>query len=123
MAILLSDSSISNILEKIIRPAIEEQLYKKTLLFAAMQKNAGITNMSNNSFYIPIRTGRHSGVVAITEGNNLQNGKPTILQAQVSAKWETGTFQISKQTLAVKDSGAVVNILKEYGRLLERDIR
>lgn len=135
MSISLSDASA--VLEKIIQPAVYEQLCKKALIWRmfggtvedemgrvtdTVKKNSSITQMHNDSFYIPVRLTRHSGVITITEGNSLVSGKPTLAQAQVYAKWHTGTFNITKQTLAVKDTGSAVNIFKEYGKLLARDM-
>lgn len=140
-AITLSD--LSDILEKIIRPAVEDQLYAKTILWNmfggyqadgqskkdSMPKlNAGVlkTSLDNDAFYIPILTAHSSGAVAIAEGGSLVTGKPTTNQAKVSARYQTGTFQINKQTLSVKDAGVAVRqldfFMKENAKAMVIDL-
>lgn len=126
-SITLSD--LTNILEKVIRPAVEDQLYYKTILWNMVggynselgtgeRKNMGVlkTSMDNQTFYIPILTAHSSGAVAIAEGGTLNPGKPTLDQASIPARYETGTFQIDKQTLAIKDAGVAVRQLDFYVR-------
>jgi hypothetical protein len=122
-------SDLNEILEKVIRPAVEDQLYYKTILWNMVggynselgtgeKKNMGVlkTSMDNQTFYIPILTAHSSGAVAIAEGGSLIAGKPTLDQAAIPARYETGTFQIDKQTLAVKDAGVAVRQLDFYVR-------
>lgn len=126
-SITLSD--LTNILEKVIRPAVEDQLYYKTILWNMIggynselgtgeKKNMGVlkTSLDNQTFYIPILTAHSSGAVAIAEGGTLLAGKPTLDQASIPARYETGTFQIDKQTLSVKDAGVAVRQLDFYVR-------
>lgn len=120
MAIQFSD--ISAILEKVIRPALEDQVTSEATLWQIARKNFGITQWVNQTFYIPIRTSRFPGVYALPEGAALIQGKPTLTQAYATAITETGSFTITEQVLSVKDRGSVVPILTTYSQALSRDI-
>jgi len=121
MAITISD--ISNILQKIIAPRIEEQLPTETIWYDMLSRNSGVTPMANNTFYITLRTARHSGIAAVTEGAKLTSGKPSWSQANVPAKYVFGTFDISDQAIesAKGDPGALANILVEQSAALRTD--
>uniref|UniRef100_A0A7V3JAF7 Phage major capsid protein n=1 Tax=candidate division CPR3 bacterium TaxID=2268181 RepID=A0A7V3JAF7_UNCC3 len=121
MAITISD--ISNILQKIIAPRIEEQLPTETIWYDMLSRNSGVTPMANNTFYITLRTARHSGITAVTEGAKLASGKPSWSQANVPAKYVFGTFDISDQAIesAKGDPGALANILVEQSAALRTD--
>ena len=116
-------SNISNILKKVIAPAIEDVLPKKTIFYDMLQKNRGVTPMGNNTFYITMRTGRHSGIAAIAEGATLPSGKPAYSQASVSAKYVFGTFDITDQVLesAKNNVGALVNYMTQQTQDLKDD--
>lgn len=116
-------TNISNILKKVIAPAIEDVLPKKTIFYDMLQKNRGVTPMGNNTFYITLRTGRHSGIAAIAEGATLPSGKPAYSQANVSAKYVFGTFDITDQVLesAKSNVGALVNYMTQQTQDLKDD--
>lgn len=120
-------SDVSNILEKIIRPAVEDQLYARVILWNMFggydpgtgdlkNKNMGVlkTDMDNQTFYVPILQAHSAGAVTIAEGGTLRAGKPLLDQAAISARYSTGTFQITKQTLAIRDAGIAVRQLDFY---------
>ncbi len=56
MAILLSN--VSNALQKVIMPYIQDNFNKNTLLLDKLKRNDGVTAMNDN-FYAPVRTSRH----------------------------------------------------------------
>lgn len=116
-------SNVSNVLQKIIAPAIEQVLPMKTIWYDMLQKNKGVTSMANNTFYVTIRSGRHSGIAAIAEGATLPSGKPKYDQANVSAKWLFGTFDITDQVLESAKSapGSLVNYLTQQTSDLKDD--
>lgn len=119
----ISISDVSNILQKIIAPRIEELLPQETIWYDMLTKNAGVSSMANNSFYVTLRTGRHSGIAAVTEGAKLASGKQKYSQTQVTAKYVFGTFDISDQTLeaAKGQPGSLANSLTETSSRLRED--
>jgi hypothetical protein len=121
MAILLSN--VSNALQKVIMPYIQDNFPKQTILLDQMKRNSGVTFM-NDHFYAPVRTSRHGGVTNLAnDGNSLVSGKSSIGQASVDVKILTGTFDISKLTLdATKTAkGAVENQLTFQATSLASD--
>lgn len=119
---MIKISDISAVLEKIIRPAVEDQFTQKALLWQIARKNFGITSWNNLDFYIPIRTTRMPGVYALPEDADLIEGRPTYTQAQVTAKLMTGSVKFTKHVLAVKSAGAVVPILSHSFEALTNDL-
>lgn len=121
MTILLSD--VSNALQKVIMPFIQDNFDKSTLLLDQLKRSKG-TNFINNTFYASVRSGRHGGITNLADdGNSLVSGSSSIGQASVAVKILTGTFDISKLTLdATKTTkGAVENQLTFQARTLASD--
>jgi len=121
MAVLLSN--VTNTLQKVIMPFIQDNFNKQTILLDQVKKNKGVTFM-NNYFYAPIRTSRHGGITNLADdGNTLVSGSSSTGQASVAVKILTGTFDISKLTMdATKtDKGAVANALTFQASTLASD--
>lgn len=121
MAILLSN--VSNALQKVIMPYIQDNFNKYTILLDQLKRNKGVTFM-NDYFYAPVRTSRHGGVTNLaTDGSTLLSGSASLGQAYVGVKIITGTFDISKLVLdATKTAkGAVENQLTFQARTLMND--
>jgi len=121
MAIILSD--VSNALQKVIMPFIQDNFPKQTILLDKVKRNKGVTFMNDN-FYAPLRTGRHGGIVALADDDNkLVTGKSSIGQASVPVRILTGTFDISKLAIdATKTAkGAVENQLTFQASSLASD--
>ena len=121
MAILLSN--VSNALQKVIMPYIQDNFNKQTILLDQVKRNKGVTFM-NDYFYAPIRSSRHSGIVNLAnDGNSLSSGASSIGQAYVGVKILTGAFDISKLTMdATKTAkGAVENQLTFQASTLASD--
>lgn len=121
MAVLLSD--VTNTLQKVIMPFIQDNFNKQTILLDQVKKNQGVTFM-NNYFYAPVRTSRHGGITNLADdGNTLVSGSSSTGQASVAVKILTGTFDISKLTLdATKtNKGAVANQLTFQASTLASD--
>lgn len=116
-------SDISNVLQKVIAPKIEEVLPEDVIAFDMLKKNSGVQKLANNTFYLTVRDGRHSGIAAVSEGAKLASGKPKYTQYTIPAKYVFGTFEITDQVLeAAKDSkGALVNYMTEQTRALRID--
>jgi len=115
--------NISNVLKKVIAPAIQEVLPQETIWFDMLKTNSGVTPMANNTFYISIRSGRHSGIASVAEGATLPSGKPKWSQANASAKYVFGTFDITDQVIesAKSSVGSLVNYLMENTKSLKVD--
>src|SRR3990167_11152941 len=121
MAILLSN--VTNALQKVIMPFIQDNFNKQTPLLDQLKRNKGVTFMNDN-FYAPIRTSRHGGITNLAnDGNSLVSSKASIGQGTVPVKLLTGTFDISKLVLdATKTAkGAVENQLTFQATTLASD--
>jgi len=121
MAILISD--VSNALQKVIMPFIQDNFPKQTILLDKVKRNKGVTFMNDN-FYAPLRSSRHGGVAALADDDNiLVTGKASIAQASVPVRILTATFDISKLAIdATKTAkGAVENQLTFQASTLASD--
>lgn len=121
MSILLSN--VTNALQKVIMPYIQDNFPKQTILMDQIKRNQGVTFM-NDTFYAPIRTSRHGGVTNLAnDGNSLVSGKSSIGQASIGVKIITGTFDISKLTMdaTATNKGAVENQLTWQASTLGSD--
>jgi len=121
MSILLSN--VTDTLEKVIQPYIQDNFNKTTPLLDQLKRNDNV-EFFNNNFYAPIRTSRHSGIVNLAnDGNSLVSGKASTDQASVGVKILTGTFDISKLVLDATKTrpGAVENQLTFQARTLNND--
>jgi len=121
MSILISN--VTNTLEKVIQPFIQDNFNKTTPLLDQIKRNDNV-EFFNNSFYAPIRTSRHGGIVNLAnDGNSLVSGSSATGQASVSVKILTGTFDISKLVLDATKTrpGAVENQLTFQARTLNND--
>lgn len=121
MAVLLSD--VSNTLEKVIKPYIQDNFPKQTILLDQLKRNQGVEFMNNN-FYAPVRTSRHGGITNLAnDGNSLVSGSSATGQASVGVKILTGTFDISKLAIDATKTrkGAVENQLTFQARTLASD--
>lgn len=121
MAIELSN--VSNALTKVLLPYIQDNFSTATPLLSNLKRNDGVTFMNDN-FYAPIRTGRHGGVVNLSnDGASLNSSKAALGQASVGVKIVTGTFDISKLVLDATRTakGAVENQLSFQAKSLAGD--
>lgn len=121
MSITISD--VSNALTKVIRPFIQDNFDKNTILLDKVKRNASVTFMNDN-FYAPVRSSRHGGITNLAnDGNTLITGSAGISQASIGVKILTGTFDISKLVIdATKTSkGAVENQLTFQAQTLAND--
>lgn len=121
MAILISN--VSNALEKVIQPFIQDNFNKTTPLLDQLKRNDNV-EFFNDTFYSPVRTSRHGGIVNLADdGSTLVSGSSSIGQASVGVKILTGTFDISKLVLDATSNrkGAVENQLDFQARTLAND--
>lgn len=116
-------ANVSATLEKVIKPFIQDNFNKQTILLDQVKRNTN-TMFMNNTFYAPIRSSRHGGVTNLAnDGNTLVSGSSSTDQASVGVKIITGTFDISKLVIdATKTAkGAVENELSFQARTLASD--
>ena len=116
-------SNVSNALEKVIQPYIQDNFNKTTPLLDQLKRNDNV-EFFNDNFYAPIRTSRHGGIANLAnDGNSLVSGNASIGQASVGVKILTGTFDISKLALDATKTrkGAVENQLTFQARTLNND--
>lgn len=121
MAVLISN--VSNTLQKVIMPFVQDNFDKKTILLDQLKRNQGVTFM-NDTFYAPIRSSRNGGVVNLAnDGNSLVAGSSSVAQASVGYKTVTGSFQISKLVMDATSTtkGAVENELIRQAKTLASD--
>jgi len=109
----VSLANVSNALQKVILPYIQDNFPKQKPLLDQLKRNADVT-FFNDNFYAPVRTGRHGGITNLaTDAGSLVSSNASIGQASVGYKVLTGTFKITKAVLdATKTTkGAVENQL------------
>ena len=123
---LINFGNFNNVMQKVILPAVQQQLYEKAPLWQIFRGwsaetnipskvNIGGISFMNNQIFVPLKTSRSNGVVAVNTGNNLINGLPQTDQGSISIVTETGSFLIPKQLLNVNQpAGAIVNSLQFY---------
>jgi len=123
MALTISD--ISAVLKRIIRPVIEGQLRKESLLFDKVKRNVGVT-VANNQVFIAARTGRHSGIYTVAEGVEPRSGKAKYQQPNTTIKFAFGTLELTDQAIEAASGGSVksiASILSTEIMALKDDIR
>ncbi len=123
----LTISNISAVLKKIIIPVIVNQLPKESVLFDKIKKNSGV-NIANNQIYISARTGRHSGIYSVAEGNQPYTGKAKYEQPYTSMKYVFGTLELTDQAITATNEGnapikAIASILNTEITALKDDIK
>lgn len=122
MANIIDFTAITALLEKDIKPAINDQLYKKSALWqlfggwdagqqVAHRSNTPAISFQNNTIYVDIMTGRPTtGAIGISE--QFQYGVTNYNQGNLSIAVETGAFQMPKAVLNIKNGGSIVNNLQ-----------
>lgn len=113
MALELSD--ISAVLKEVVTPEVYDQMSQINLLFQKVKADSSIVD-TNNNIYIPVRTGRHSGVYSVSEGTNPRVGKAKRQRMSSAIKYTFGTLELTDQALTAAKRGdkkAVVPILTD----------
>lgn len=123
----LTITNISAVLKKVIIPVIQNQLPMESVLFNKIKKNSGVT-ISNNTIYIAARTGRHSGIYNVAEGNEPYSGKAAYQQPYTDLKYAFGTIELTDQAIAATNEGngsikAIAAILNTEIQALKDDIK
>jgi hypothetical protein len=123
----LTITNIAAVLKKIIIPVIVNQLPKESVLFDKIKKNAGVT-ISNNNIYIAARTGRHSGIYNVAEGNQPYTGKAKYEQPYAPIRYAFGTLELTDQAISAAGEGdqsikAIASILNTEITALKDDLK
>jgi len=120
----LTISNISAVLKKIIVPVVQSQLRKESILFDKIKRNVGVT-VTNNTIYIPVRSGRHSGIYAVAEGTEPYSGKSKYEQPYTSVKYAFGTLELTDQAIEAASDNikAISAILSTEIQALKDDFR
>lgn len=111
MATTLTD--IAAILKEVVAPEVYSQLSDINLQFQQVKADSSIVDV-NDTIYIPVRTGRHSGVYTVAQGVNPRTGKTTRVRMNSPIKYTFGTLEITDQALTAAkraDKKAIVPIL------------
>lgn len=110
-------------LKKVIQPYIQDNIPSQTKLLQVLKKNDNV-QFFNNNFYAPVRSNRHGGVVNLaTDKAKLRTGSAPTVQASVSPKLLTGTFDISDviKKASANDKGAVEAAMNFQMKSLKSD--
>lgn len=121
----LTISNISAVLKKVIIPTIQDQLAKEIVFFDKVRRNSGVT-IANNQIYISARTGRHSGIYNVAEGNEPYSGKAKYEQPYEDMKYVFGTLELTDQAIEAAQNGdvkAIASILQTEISALKDDIK
>lgn len=121
----LTISDIGAVLKKIIAPTIEPQLRKESVLFDKIKRNVG-TTIANDKIYIAARTGRHSGIYTVAEGDEPRTGKAKYQQPYTDMKYAFGSLELTDQAIEAAKKGdmkAIASILTTEIEALKDDIR
>lgn len=106
-----------------ILPYIQDNVPEQTKLLKVLKKNDN-TRFFNNQFYAPIRSGRHGGVTNLaSDKTKLITGSSGVVQASISPKILTGTFDISDVVAKASsgDKGAVESAMTFQTETLTKD--
>lgn len=113
MALTLSD--ISAVLKEVVPDEVYDQLSHINLLFQKVKSDSRLID-TNNNIYIPVRSGRHSGVYSVAEGTNPDTGEAKRQRMNTPVRFTFGTLELTDQSLEAAKRGdkkAVVGILED----------
>jgi hypothetical protein len=126
-------SNYSSVLREVILPYIQDNLPVQKITLNQFKKSVD-SQVMNNNFHVPLRTGRHGGITSLAnDGNNLNatNGA-TFGRGSVAVKTHTGAFNISKlaieasagDKLAIKGAfmAQADSLISDFGREMNRQV-
>lgn len=118
-------SQISALLEKLILPMIQRQLYDKTVLLKYFMKNNKGLTFNNDKIYITALTSGHSGVGFTGATGAITVGNSTNQQMVASAKYGYGSHIIYDSAIqaAKGKPGAIKSIVAQLGEELEMEFK
>ena len=116
-------SDFTSALKQVIQPYISDNVPKQVKLLQVLKRNDNV-QFFNNYFYAPIRSNRHGGVVNLSTANaKLRTGSAPTVQASVTPKILTGTFDINDVVAKASENnkGAVEAAMTFQMRTLKSD--
>ncbi len=120
-AFSLSDFAYA--LKEVIQPYIQDNVPKQAKFLQVLKRNDNV-QFFNDYFYAPVRSNRHGGVVNLASANaKLRTGSTSTLQASVTPKILTGTFDINDVVMKASENnkGAVESAMTFQMRTLKSD--
>lgn len=118
-------NQISALLEKLILPTIQDQLYNKTVLMKYLAKdNKGLT-FNNDKIYITAQSSGHSGVTFTWATGSIWVGKNTNQQMVIDPRYGYGSHIIWDSTIQVAKGkpGSLISIVTDLGESLKTEFQ
>lgn len=106
-----------------ILPYIQDNIPRQVKLLKVLKTNDN-TRFFNNQFFAPIRSNRHGGVTNLAgDKNKVVTGNSPTIQASVTPRYLTGTFDISDPVAkaSASDKGAVESAMTFQMQTLTAD--
>lgn len=116
-------TDFNNAYRQAILPYIQDNIPEQAKLLKVIKRNDNVRTF-NNTFYAPIRSSRHGGVTNLANDKvKVVTGSSSLLQASVTPKIMTGTFDISDvaNKASTNDPGAVEGAMKFQTETLMKD--
>jgi hypothetical protein len=120
-AFALSDFDAA--LKEVVQPYIQDNIPSQTKLLKVLKRNDNV-EFFNDTFFAPVRSNRHGGVVNLaTENAKLRTGSAPTVRAQVAPKYLTGTFDIGDvvKKASANNKGAVESAMTFQMKALKSD--
>lgn len=119
-------ANISNVLEKVIAPAIQSQLFETNELLKWLPKNMGITKLDNNEFNVTLLVKRNPSVGSIPKTSTTlpTEMKDITSQTKAESKYTYGNLRFDDRTIEAtkSDKGALKQIVEVYGDQGRKDL-
>ena len=118
-------NQLSALLEKLILPTIQDQLYNKKILMKYFNKDSKGLTFKNDKIYITARTSGHSGVWFTGGTGWITVGKNSHAQMEVWAKYGYGSHIIWDSAIqaAKWNPASLVSIVQELWTSLEDEFQ
>jgi len=116
-------SNYSAALKEVLLPYIQDNWNNQTPLVDQIKADSSV-EFINDTFYAPVRTSRHAGIVALnSDSSKLRSGQASTSRASVSSQNLTGTFDITLKAIKASENkaGAVAADLQFQAESLTKD--
>jgi hypothetical protein len=124
MSLLIAN--LSNVLEKVIAPSIQSQLFETNFLLKWLPKNVGVQKMDNNQFNITLIKGRNPsvGTIPATSTTLPTDMADITAQTTVDSKYTFGVLRFDDRVIEAtkSDKGALAMVAELYGDQLRKDL-
>lgn len=119
-------NDVSNLLEKVIGPAIQSQLFEENFLTDWLRKNAGVQKLSNSEFYLTVIKGRNPSIGFLADSTTVLDTtmQDITSQTKISAKFGFANLRFDDRAIeATKDDkGALKDLVSTYGDQIKSDL-